>query len=224
MVTAAPTAAPTAAGSPSASSATRRRRGEPRRLLVTAARELFPARGYATTSTREIAERAGVSETLIFRNFGSKAALFREALALPFVEFIRDFSERWRSAEMDRLDDESFARELNGGLYDLFRENRSLVVMLWAHDTPRDDDWANTGMAEIDAAMRELVRWGNEETIRRQGQPIRRHDLATRATIAMIAGMAVFGESFYGKRRPSRTAIVEELTQASLHGRLHRES
>lgn len=210
---------PTVADTPRA---TRRRPGEARRLLLTAGRELFSAQGYAVTSTREIAERACVSETLLFRHFGSKAGLFREALALPFVEFIQDFSQRWRSGEMDDLDDEAFARQLNGGLYDLFRENRSLVVMLWADNMPRDDEWANTGMAEIDAAMRVLVRMGNEETIRRQGRPMPRHDLATRATLAMIAGMAVFGESFYGKRRPSRKAIVEELTQASMHGRLHR--
>jgi len=38
----------------------------------------------------------------------------------------------------------------------------------------------------------------------------------------MVAGMAVFGESFYGKRQPSRRDIVEELTHAVLHGHLHR--
>ncbi|WP_158230786.1 TetR/AcrR family transcriptional regulator [Frankia sp. CcI49] len=211
---------------PSAESpkATRRRRGEPRRLLLAAARELFSTQGYAVISTREIAEHAGVSETLLFRHFGSKAGLFREALALPFVEFIQDFSHRWRSGEMDALDDESFARQLNGGLYDLFRQNRSLVLMLWADNLPRDDEWASIGMAEIDKAMRELVKIGSEETIRRQGKAMPRHDLATRATLAMVAGMAVFGESFYGKRRPSRRAIVEELTQTSMHGRLHRNA
>jgi AcrR family transcriptional regulator len=213
-----------AAGPPEAGDAkgTRRRRGEARRLLLRAARELFSARGYADTSTRELAERAGVSETLLFRYFGSKAELFREALAVPFVDFIGDFGERWRSGEMDSLDDESFARQFTGALYDLFRENRGLVLMLWADDLPRDEEWAAIGMAEIDRAMRELVKLGSEETVRRQGRAIPNHDLATRATLAMAAGMAVFGESFYGKRRPSRRAIVEELTQSSLHGRLHR--
>src|SRR5207302_6556274 len=60
--------------------ATRRRRGEPRRLLLESARELFSRQGYASTSTREIADHAGVSETLMFRYFRSKAGLFREAL------------------------------------------------------------------------------------------------------------------------------------------------
>jgi hypothetical protein len=34
--------------------------------------------------------------------------------------------------------------------------------------------------------------------------------------------MAVFGESFYGKRPPSRKDIIDELNQAVLHGHLHR--
>jgi AcrR family transcriptional regulator len=57
----------------------RRPKGEPRRLLVESATYLFNERGYAA-STRDIAERAGVSETLMFRYFGSKAELFRLAI------------------------------------------------------------------------------------------------------------------------------------------------
>ena len=49
------------------------------------------------------------------------------------------------------------------------------------------------------------------------------HELATRSMLAMVAGMAVFGKAFYGKRPPSRNAIVEELTQAVLYGRVYRE-
>ena len=50
----------------------RRPRGEPRRLLLDAARELFARKDYRSTTTREIAEAADVNEYLLFRNFGSK--------------------------------------------------------------------------------------------------------------------------------------------------------
>jgi len=53
----------------------------------------------------------------------------------------------------------------------------------------------------------------------RSGHP----DLAAQSTVAMVAGMAAFGSGFFGARRPSRDAIVDELTQAALHGFLHRE-
>ncbi len=75
----------------------RRPRGAPRKLLLAAARDLFARQDYRSTTTREIAEAAGVTEHLLFRNFGSKAGLFREALVLPFTEFVDDFGRTWNS-------------------------------------------------------------------------------------------------------------------------------
>ncbi|HEV3156387.1 MAG TPA: TetR/AcrR family transcriptional regulator [Candidatus Baltobacteraceae bacterium] len=43
--------------------------------IVEAARELYALKGSRGTTTREIAERAGVNETTIFRHFGTKLAL-----------------------------------------------------------------------------------------------------------------------------------------------------
>lgn len=42
---------------------------------------LFARRGFAGTTTREIARQAGVSEALLFQHFPSKAALYQEILA-----------------------------------------------------------------------------------------------------------------------------------------------
>lgn len=43
--------------------------------ILTAAAELFAERGYASTTTRAIAERAGVNEVTLFRKFKNKAGL-----------------------------------------------------------------------------------------------------------------------------------------------------
>jgi AcrR family transcriptional regulator len=202
---------------------TRRRRGEPRRLLLESAHDLFSRQGYSATSTREIADHAGVSETLMFRYFGSKAGLFREALVVPFVEYIEDLNTRWQSGALEGLSGEAFTRLLVGDLFDLFRANRGLVVMLWAADGFGPKELAETGVYEIENELNVLVRLGTAETVKRHGPPLARHDLATRSMLAMVAGMAVFGRAFYGKRLPSRNAIIEELTQAVLYGRLHRD-
>jgi AcrR family transcriptional regulator len=205
--------------------ATRRKRGEPRRLLLEAAQDLFSSQGYSGTSTREIAEQAGVSETLMFRYFGSKVGLFREALVTPFVEFVEDFNGKWQAGSNDELDAEELSRRFIGDLFDLFRKNRGLVVMLWAADAQSGSELAEAGVFdEINEELRVLVEIGTAEAVRRQGKELGRQDLATRSTLAMTAGMAVFGESFYGKKQPSRKDIVEELTQAVLHGHLHRDA
>lgn len=49
-------------------------------VIIQAAAELFSARGYDGSSTRDIAEKAGVNVALINRYFGSKAGLFDAAI------------------------------------------------------------------------------------------------------------------------------------------------
>ena len=55
-------------------------RGQARDRLLTAAVELFAERGYDRTTTRDVAEHAGVDASLIARYFGSKTGLYLAAL------------------------------------------------------------------------------------------------------------------------------------------------
>jgi AcrR family transcriptional regulator len=55
-------------------------RAETRDRIIEAAVAIFGEKGYAATSTREIAERAGVREITLFRHFGNKENLIHEAL------------------------------------------------------------------------------------------------------------------------------------------------
>jgi AcrR family transcriptional regulator len=79
---------------------------ETRCRILAAARQLFERRGTRGTTTREVAELAGVNEATLFRHFGSKGALLvamREALsgeeqfrsvlaALPGVDVAADLN------------------------------------------------------------------------------------------------------------------------------------
>lgn len=205
-----------------ATKATRRPRGEPRRLLLDAARELFARQDYRSTTTREIAEAAGVAEHLLFRHFGSKAALFREALVLPFTGFVDAFSETWRSMDPEETDEDELAGQFVGPLYDLFVEHRGLVITLWASEAMGEEELAEAGIADIERALAVLGRISTEGMDIR-GLRSRHPDLAAHSTVAMIAGMAALRSTFYGAAPPSRDAIVDELTQAVLHGFLHRQ-
>jgi AcrR family transcriptional regulator len=51
---------------------------ERKRAIVEIAMPLFARKGFAGTTTKEIAEVAGVSEALLYRHFPTKAALFEE--------------------------------------------------------------------------------------------------------------------------------------------------
>nr|WP_107911463.1 TetR family transcriptional regulator [Streptomyces chartreusis] len=69
--------------SESADEPPRRRRRDPeghRAAIIEAARHTFAERGYARTTLREIARRAGVTHGLITRHFASKERLFLAAV------------------------------------------------------------------------------------------------------------------------------------------------
>jgi AcrR family transcriptional regulator len=201
----------------------RRPRGAPRRLLLDAARTLFAHQDYRSTTTVQIAEAAGVAEHLLFRNFGSKASLFKEAVVVPFLQLVDDFSSRWESFGRELDDSEAIGREFLGALYDLFEGNRGLLMTSWADDSLTEAELAETGITDIQAAIAVLGRLGGKG---RDILGITAHhpDLAARSTVAMVAGMAAFGATFFGDDKPPRDVIVEELTQATLHGFLHRSS
>ncbi len=72
---------------------TRRRQPEVHRaLILEAARICFADKGYAGTTIREVAARAGVTHGLVMRNFRSKEQLFAAAVPGPRVALARDIA------------------------------------------------------------------------------------------------------------------------------------
>lgn len=58
--------------------------------LIEAATHLFAKQGFAGTSVKEIADRAGVNVSLVSYHFGGKENLYRECM-IPFIETKLDF-------------------------------------------------------------------------------------------------------------------------------------
>jgi AcrR family transcriptional regulator len=206
---------------PVQAAAARRPRGEPRRLLLDAARALFARQDYRSTTTREIAQAAGVTEHLLFRNFGSKAALFREALVVPFVSFVDEFGQTWQSVVPEETDEQELTRLFVSRLYDVFVEHQGLLLTLMASEALSDDEQADAGIAEIRRAITVLGQI-SVEGMKLRGLRSDHPDLPAHSTVSMIAGMAALRSTYFGSKQPPREVIVEELVQALLHGFLHR--
>jgi len=92
-----------------------------RRMLLEAASALFAERGYERATVRDIAERAGVNQALLFRYFGSKKALFGEVVSHDGLEQLHTTPPR-----------ELFETALRGmlGHGDRTREDRALATLL----------------------------------------------------------------------------------------------
>ncbi len=72
-----------------------------RARIVEAAIQAFAERGFHGASTRDIATRAGVNQGLITHHFGSKDALWREAMNRTFAQLHASIGDRLDDAEHD---------------------------------------------------------------------------------------------------------------------------
>ncbi|TPG36455.1 TetR/AcrR family transcriptional regulator [Mycolicibacterium hodleri] len=195
---------------------TRRSSSEIRALILTAARDVFSERGYAGASTRELAARAGVAEHLLFRNFGTKAKLFEEAVFVPFEAFISAYSRVWSSRDADGPMTD-IALEYVAGLYDFLHANRLMISVLLA---------TRAHEPEFDMRLQQL--FGQMEVMINEGITERHFPgvdpaLAARLTFGLVLSAAVHQEVLFPLGPPTtREELLSELTQYMLHGLAHR--
>jgi AcrR family transcriptional regulator len=202
--------------------ATRRSPGEVRELLLSAARDLFSARGYAGTSTRDIAVKAGVSEALLFRHFGTKAQLFERAVLDPINGFVHGYVEAWRARPESDYTPEAIVRAFVDGFYRLLSENRQLVMALVTAQAYEELHEANDA-APLNALMAELETIAGSEAAARGFH----FDVvvAVRVVTGIVMAMALLDDWLFepGRRKPSRQRIVDEMVALVLHGLAHRD-
>ena len=202
--------------------ATRRPRGTPRRLLLEAARDLFARQDYRSTTTLEIAEQLASPNNCSSVISAPRQPCFARPSLLPFTGFVDDFAQTWETVVPQDTDEEDLARQFVGQLYDVFLDHRGLLVTLLSAEALSETEMADTGIAEVSAALAVLGRISAEGRQLR-GMQSGRPELAAHSIVAMIAGMAALRSTYFGSKPPSGKMIVEELTQASLHGFLHRQ-
>jgi AcrR family transcriptional regulator len=143
-----------------------------RRAILESAYELFTSKGFAMTSMRAVAERAGVSEPTVYNAFGDKVGLLSAVGAsytdlsggeadLAFLDALRaepDPVERLRmAARASRQTWESGATELE------------MMVFNPQVDDPRLVELARIGLAYKQANMRATFEIMYPEELRRPG-------------------------------------------------------
>ncbi|GAA4737001.1 TetR/AcrR family transcriptional regulator [Actinomycetospora chibensis] len=203
----------------------RRTPDEIRGLLLAAAEELFSAHGYSRTSTKSIAERAGVAEVLLFRHFGGKANLFREAIYQPLTSALEGFLEEWSDRAVAPGGAAVPARALVDTLHSVLSERRGAMV-------------AFTGAQTFTGEVQPLMR-GHEHPLRRLFDELERillryavsedftgfnPPVAARTIVATVVSTTIFRDWLVpaGQAGPSDDAVVDELVILMMHGVLHR--
>jgi len=188
----------------------RRKEEDIRRLILDAARCEFGRQGYATT-TRAIAQLADVSESLVFRYFGSKAALFDLVVFGPFNDLIARFNQT--SGIRDDENYEASSRAFVTELLQYLRANRMLITAFVQTSSGRFKDTgipAKAGLKDYFARAQASV-----EAIHRRltGQVDPAIWLAVRLGFATVLGSVLFSDLLFAGEEPDMETLTDGLVQ-----------
>jgi AcrR family transcriptional regulator len=191
-----------------AAPARRRRSGEEvRALILAAARAAFAEHGFAGATTREIANRAGTTEVLIFRHFGSKAALFEAAILTPFNQLLERFLDSQRVHGLDRRQaNEAFV----GPFYRFLRGHAELLSALVKSRVEALESKGQPGLADYFAKAARRLESQQARAGERSDVP---PELGVRFAFGMIAATILFEDWFFEGDRPDDATIAVTLSR-----------
>jgi AcrR family transcriptional regulator len=199
---------------------TRRRPAEVRELLLGAAERVFNERGYVAATAEEIAAEAGVARSVLYRHFENKSDLFRHAVLLPFVEFLRDYHAVWRSQIEEPWDDERLMRTMVGLFYDSFETHRQTILTIAVAADTLDEETNAELDAEFERFFATMLMISENEAHRRGWIPIEGLEMSIRVTLGSIAAAVALSRLFMSPEdgRATREQIVDHISRLTLYG------
>lgn len=118
-----------AAALPQKAQPTRMRAEGRRSQIVAIAAELFSQKGFRGTTTKEIADHAGVSEAIIFRHFATKDDLYRAILDYKVNQGTERMKENLNEAA-SRKDDNAYFGSLAYEMLEFHSKDRTFIRLL----------------------------------------------------------------------------------------------
>jgi AcrR family transcriptional regulator len=189
---------------------------------LAAAAERFAQHGVARTTTKEIAEAAGVAETALFRHFGSKTELFREAVVAPFSRFADDYAQRWYPRLDKPASNESILRAFMEDFYDQLLENRDAVrALLLAHGDPAAAEAVAEGQRHFTDLFNSLTALAETWSTRSDGmKPVFTDVLTSRFIVGMLMLFTTFDWVFVppGEESVSKAKVVDVMAGMVIPG------
>jgi AcrR family transcriptional regulator len=110
---------------------------ETKQAILSAAGELFAARGFSFVTMREIAKQAGCSHTTIYIYFKDKEELLHELSMPPLTGLMHRIEEILQD---ERLDPESKLKEVSSGFIRFCLGNRTMVATFFMAESGRVDE------------------------------------------------------------------------------------
>ena len=180
-----------------------------RQHLITTALELFASQGFEGTTTREIAQRCGVTEAIIFRHFPTKESLYWAVIEEQCN--IRGSGPRLRrvlAADVDELT--RFTRIAEDILRRNSEDSKFFRLLLFSalENHELSDHFFQTRVSERFETLADYIRSGIRKGVFRNVDPL----VAARAFFGMVVYHFLIQDIFGGKR--SRDFDVQEISRA----------
>ncbi|MET0246420.1 MAG: TetR/AcrR family transcriptional regulator [Sphingomonas sp.] len=198
----------TVAGSPDPRQRRRRRRTRDDliALIREAARDLFAQRGYAATTTREIARMADVSETLVFRYFTDKSTLFDEVVTAPFGRMMDDFITKNPDPTTEGYRT-TVVRQFTRQVYEFFEANQPLFQAIMSGPV----EGGAPSLKGLDRFFTMAARHVERRYEKAGETPPFDLRIAVRVGLGMIAASVLMHGSLFPDAAPEREALIDTL-------------
>jgi AcrR family transcriptional regulator len=174
---------------------TRRARREPsevRSLLIATASDVYRTRPYEEVTNQEIATLAGVSSSVLYRNFPTKASLFQAAFLAPFTEFLTAFRETYAVARGEQQGELELVTSFMRDLYAHLHAHREVLTGLLSAEASLDADSRRQVRGVFDDLFTELQAIGSDQSRSRGWFPDSDMELTTRLLVGMVSAMVTF--------------------------------
>lgn len=181
---------------------------------------MFAERGYVSTTTREIAQLADVSETLLFRYYGDKATLFGEVVIAPFNQLMAEFVKAHPDATAD-VEREADTRRFTRRVYELFEANEEMFRALLTGPALPSDENPAPGLRGLGPFFDQSVDQVRKLYAAARMEPPFDLDVGVRLGFGMIAASVILRDALFPENPPSREALIgvlEHLVAKTLAG------
>jgi AcrR family transcriptional regulator len=165
-----------------------------REKVLAAGLELFGERGYHTTSIADIGERAGISKSVLYHYFGSKAGLYEAIAETQGRELLE------RVAETVPSDPEAPRLRAGVDAFLAFLAERPATWRLLVRDPPADPD--------LIAVHARIVREREEALSLLLAKPAKRRSAAAHVSL-MATTIRAFATWWYEHRDVPREQVVD---------------
>lgn len=200
--------------------AARRRPHDLHQRLLDAGERVFVRKGFAKATIADISAEADVAVSVLYRHFGSKAELFREAILTPFVDFLREWMKNIQGTQPKPS--YQVTRQLIETIFDRVGAHPHALSLLMASDVLYEPEVQHDVHAQVGEVLNSLAQLATAE-VERNGMPgADRIGLHTRCVFAMVLGILQWQPWLLGADNPgNREAVIEQVTQFVWNGAAH---